>query len=352
MDQANEPIPELEARELRASDNPGLAWRALAALFVAGGTMGTLSLLLPHQMSFDMPGLWSNVVLAYGAAAIILLGYRFLPTWAVGAFVVLGILTITRAIYLSHDASGYYAIWYVWVGLYTFFFLGVRWGLLGIALVGVTYAWVLYELPGEADELGRWTMTLVTVGVGGLMVNALAGRLRDLARRSAAIAGERADLMVALEQAARTDDLTGLPNRRAWNEELDREVARARREATPLCVAVIDLDRFKDYNDMLGHQAGDRFLKMVSSMWRERLRSTDILARYGGEEFSLALPGCDTRDAIELLERLNDSLPEAQTSSAGVAEWNGEEDPAELLGRADKALYEAKEAGRDRVMVA
>jgi diguanylate cyclase (GGDEF)-like protein len=345
-------LPASQAGPTAVTDSPTLAWRALAALFFAGATMGTLSLLLPHPMVYDEPGLWSNVALAYAAGAGLLLGARVLPAWAIQVFVLLGVLTITRAVYLSHDPSGYYSVWYVWVGLYSFFFLGLRWGVLGVALVGISYAWVLAELPGESDTIGRWTMTLVTVGVGGIMVNTLAGRLRNLAERHAAIAGERAQLMVALEEAARTDDLTGLPNRRAWDEELTREVRRAAREAVPLCVAVIDLDRFKEFNDLLGHQAGDRFLKTVSAAWRERLRSTDVLARYGGEEFALALPGCDTRDALELLERLRAGLPDAQTCSAGVAEWNGEEAPHDLLGRADRALYAAKEAGRDRIMVA
>jgi diguanylate cyclase (GGDEF)-like protein len=305
--------------------------------------MGAISLVLPHPAAYDEVGLWSNVVVALLASGTLLVGSRMLPAWAIQIFVLVGILVITRAVLLSHGANGYYPIWYVWVGLYSFFFFGRRFGIISIVAVGLTYGYALTQLPIESDTLARWLMILTTVCVGGLMVDLLAGRLRRLAEGYAAVAGER---------AARTDELTGLANRRAWEEELIREVARAGREQTPLCIAVLDLDRFKAFNDRFGHQAGDRYLKSVSAIWQTRLRSTDVLARYGGEEFALALPGCDIDDATDLVERLCASLPEGQSCSGGVAQWNGEERPATLVGRADRALYEAKEAGRDRIMVA
>ncbi len=174
--------------------------------------------------------------------------------------------------------------------------------------------------------------------------------MRRTARESASIARERADLMAALVEVARTDDLTGLPNRRAWDEALDRELARARRESTPLCIGIIDLDRFKDYNDVNGHQAGDRVLKQLAAAWREELRTTDILARYGGEEFAFALPGCDLGDAATLVERLRAATPAGQTASAGLVLWDGDESAEHLFGRADKALYQAKASGRDRIV--
>jgi diguanylate cyclase len=152
--------------------------------------------------------------------------------------------------------------------------------------------------------------------------------------------------------AARTDDLTGLLNRRAWDTELSRELARADRDGRPLCVAIIDLDRFKQYNDAHGHQAGDRFLKTVAGGWSEELRSSDILARYGGEEFSLAMPATDLEGAEQMLHRLRRALPEAQTCSAGVCLWDGEESAEKLTARADTALYSAKAAGRDTVVSA
>ena len=163
---------------------------------------------------------------------------------------------------------------------------------------------------------------------------------------------ERADLLARLEESARTDDLTGLLNRRAWEEQLPREMARARRAAHPLCVAMLDLDFFKAYNDERGHQAGDRLLKQSTAAWGDELRASDILARYGGEEFTVALPGCTLADAKSIVERLRGSMPAGQTVSAGVACWNGRESAEELVGRADAALYEAKRTGRDRLVTA
>jgi diguanylate cyclase (GGDEF)-like protein len=175
--------------------------------------------------------------------------------------------------------------------------------------------------------------------------------LRLLASEAGA-AMERADLLARLEAVARTDDLTGLPNRRAWEEELPRELARAQRDERPLSVAMLDLDHFKAFNDRRGHQAGDRLLKQAASDWAARLRIVDVLARYGGEEFALALPGCRLEDALPLLETLRAATPAGQTCSAGVACWDGEESIDELLGRADAALYAAKRAGRNRTVTA
>lgn len=163
---------------------------------------------------------------------------------------------------------------------------------------------------------------------------------------------ERADLLARLEASARTDDLTGLLNRRAWEEELPREMARARRAAHPLCVAMLDLDLFKAYNDERGHQAGDRLLKQSTASWANELRASDILARYGGEEFTVALPGCTLADAKTIVERLRSTMPAGQTVSAGIACWNGRESAEDLVGRADAALYEAKRTGRDRLVTA
>jgi diguanylate cyclase (GGDEF)-like protein len=151
---------------------------------------------------------------------------------------------------------------------------------------------------------------------------------------------------------ARTDDLTGLSNRRAWDEQLPRELARAKRDERPVCVAMVDLDRFKEYNDEHGHQAGDRLLKQIAAIWRDVLRPTDVLARYGGEEFIVLLPNCPLDRAIEVIERLRGIIPEAETCSAGVACWDRLEGAEALVNRADDALYRAKREGRDRVVSA
>jgi GGDEF domain-containing protein len=123
------------------------------------------------------------------------------------------------------------------------------------------------------------------------------------------LAVEISPLVSRLEGLARTDPLTGVPNRRVWEEELPRELERARRMGTGLCVAMIDLDNFKAYNDRFGHQAGDLVLKEAASAWRAEVRSTDLLARYGGEEFVVLLPACALEDAVRIVERLRVVTP-------------------------------------------
>ena len=176
--------------------------------------------------------------------------------------------------------------------------------------------------------------------------------LIDVLAAEAAVAEGRAELLDRFERIARTDDLTGLPNRRAWEEELPRELARAWRQDTAVCVAMLDLDGFKAFNDERGHQAGDRLLKEAAGAWRSALRPYDLLARYGGEEFGVILPGCGLADGIAIVDRLRAATPAGVSCSGGIAEWDCEEHPEGLVGRADGALYEAKRTGRDRTVSA
>jgi diguanylate cyclase (GGDEF)-like protein len=157
---------------------------------------------------------------------------------------------------------------------------------------------------------------------------------------------------VQLKALATVDELTGLPNRRAWTAELPVAIEQARRSGESLAVALLDLDHFKRFNDAFGHPAGDRLLKACAAGWRTRLRMGDLLARYGGEEFILLLPGAAADDAEALLGRLRDTTPAGQTFSAGLAAWDGVAGSEELIAEADTALYAAKAAGRDRVVVA
>jgi diguanylate cyclase (GGDEF)-like protein len=119
-----------------------------------------------------------------------------------------------------------------------------------------------------------------------------------------------------------------------------------------LAVAQSDLDHFKRFTDAFGHLAGDRLLKACAGAWRERLRAGDLLARYGGEEFILLLPGAEASDAEGLLGRLRECMPEGQTFSAGLVTWDRTAGSEELIAEADRALYTAKSAGRDRVVLA
>ena len=340
-----------DAFDEQSAESPRFMWVMLAVLYLSGATIGALSVLLPHPESFDETALWSNIALAYAGGAICLFGARRWPVWPLYVMVALGVVAVTRAAYYSHDPSGFYTLLYVWIGLYTVFFFPRGIATLYLVAVGAAYA-ILLVIEDENAALARWVTTIGTIVLAAFLIDSLVRRVRRMAREAASIARERAELMATLAEVARTDELTGLPNRRAWDEALARELARARRDGTPLCIGIVDLDRFKEYNDIYGHQGGDRLLKELAAAWQQELRATDVLARYGGEEFALALPGCDLGDSAAIVERLRAATPAEQTASAGLIRWDGEESAEELFGRADKALYAAKEGGRDRIVSA
>jgi diguanylate cyclase len=160
----------------------------------------------------------------------------------------------------------------------------------------------------------------------------------------------------------RHDQLTGALNRKGLDEALGREVARAGRRATPLCLALLDVDNFKALNDGFGHQTGDDALVHLASVIRETLRPHDTLARYGGEEFIVLLPDTGIEDAVNALARLQRELTKRFflhrndriliTFSAGATRVDPAEDCGAAIARADAAMYQAKRAGKNRVVVA
>jgi diguanylate cyclase (GGDEF)-like protein len=175
--------------------------------------------------------------------------------------------------------------------------------------------------------------------------------LRLIAAQAAA-AIEHAGLRERLGELALSDPLTGLATRRMWDQELPRELARARRGETPVCIAVLDLDHLGAFNMLRGEQEGDRLLKEAASSWASALRDVDFIARFEGGEFGVVLPGCTLGEACDVMDRVRGLTPRTQTASAGVAMWNGEE-PAELLhARCQDALTTAKGAGRDMTIAA
>jgi diguanylate cyclase (GGDEF)-like protein/PAS domain S-box-containing protein len=191
----------------------------------------------------------------------------------------------------------------------------------------------------------RWSSTL---DADESLVYARATDVTELKR----IESERENLLTEVAALARSDALTGLPNRRALDEQLPREMARARRAETGLCLAIIDLDRFKAFNDENGHLAGDAMLRECAVAWDSQLRGSDTIVRYGGEEFLVVIPDAGLEQAAELVERLRAVTPDEQTCSAGLACWDFSESADELVDRADSALYRAKAAGRDRLVQA
>jgi diguanylate cyclase (GGDEF)-like protein len=171
-------------------------------------------------------------------------------------------------------------------------------------------------------------------------------QLLSLLANSSGAALDRAELIAKLTEHAVTDELTGLPNRRAWNAHLEHALARSRRTREPLCVLLLDLDGFKEVNDRQGHAAGDELLVQVAGAWLDAVRETDVLGRLGGDEFAVVLERADRLVADEVVTRLCESMPAPHTASVGLAVWNGQETPAELMARADAHMYLRKAAAR------
>ncbi|MDO8361124.1 MAG: diguanylate cyclase [Devosia sp.] len=207
---------------------------------------------------------------------------------------------------------------------------------------------------------GRWLQLRTRPTSNGFVLVVVS----DMTKVKQAEAALRA-LTEQLTLLATTDGLTGLANRRAFDQALEIEIARCRRDGTPLALVMIDVDRFKLYNDDYGHPAGDEALKAVGRCLRQALkRPGDLAARYGGEEFVAILPGCTEDEALFIAEGFRDELKERAiryargiggklTVSVGLAildEADGALSVSDLVRRADEALYDAKDAGRDRAM--
>ena len=180
---------------------------------------------------------------------------------------------------------------------------------------------------------------------------ATSGMLRLLAAQ-AAVAIEHAGLRARMETLSLTDELTGVATRRVFEDELPRELARARRGEHPVAVAMLDIDHLGAFNMLRGEREGDRLIKEAAALWRNELREVDVLARLEGGSFAVVLPNCGLGEAIDVMDRVRAATPRDQTASAGVGRWDGEE-PSELLqARCDDALAAAKQAGRNVTIAA
>ncbi len=184
-----------------------------------------------------------------------------------------------------------------------------------------------------------------------------ARRIREAVAQAAPVLGNLRNLAIA-ELRAATDRLTGLPNQRAVQDTLKRMVAQASRTVTPLTAVLLDLDHFKEINDVYGHDRGDEVLAAVGVAMRNAMRDSDFVGRYGGEEFLLLLPATDTEGAVQVAEAVRSAISAIHisavrqriTASAGVATLPRDAgDSVTLFRAADRALYAAKTAGRDRV---
>jgi len=321
--------------------------RTFTYLFGTGATLVLLSLLFPHSPGRDTTGLLITTLGAYLVAIGFLVAWDRLPLWAFEASPLAGTVVVSLAVYFSGpEAATAYALFYLWVALAACYFLRPPVAFTHLCIASAAYALVLVLSPGHVMLPGlTWAMVTGTLAVLGILMTTLRGQLDQLVKQLAA--------------AARTDSLTQLANRRELEERFAAELERSTRTARPLSIVVLDLDWFKEYNDRFGHSAGDRVLVLLAQALKRATRTSDVVARLGGEEFGVLAPETDETEAYLLSERLRAEVrsafareTEKMTISCGVASF-----PihgitlGELLHAADRALYEAKESGRDRSVV-
>jgi diguanylate cyclase (GGDEF)-like protein len=307
-----------------------LGLKGRAAPFIALILAGFLVAPLP-------PADRSSPLVAAGALlALVILGVVALPWERLPrSFQVLPMLACLAVVALMRDAEGGSASAESALALVPVFWCALYgtprqlWLVIGgMALIFVMPRMLIGGAKYPVTEWERAIMWPLTGLLMGLTVQSLVVRTK----RQAAL----------LKELAGTDALTGVANRRTWDESLTREIERSTRAGEPLVLVLLDLNGFKAYNDVHGHPAADRFLKETTSAWAGALRPTDTLARLGGDEFGLLLPGLSSEEAENVVRRLEELVPAGQSFSAGLVETDGSERPEDLLVRADAVLYSSK----------
>jgi diguanylate cyclase (GGDEF)-like protein len=317
-----------------------------AGLFAGGALLTFATMIAPHPPQLDVAGAWLLVLACAVMAAIFWLGRDGLPFGVLFVGILIGTLMISSGVYINGERDGGAAalneLYYVWPVIFSAYYFSVRVLAMQIAFVAACYAGVLLLVHPGPIGVTRWLIVVTMVmGVGGL-ISRLQVRVNDLVER--------------LSDAARRDSLTGLLNRRGFEERLEGELGRATRSERPIGLILGDIDRFKTVNDRLGHPAGDAVLLRVASLLKSVGRRADTVARLGGEEFIFIVPDADAEMAFELAERARltveqafavDALP--LTISFGTVAFPADGTTAgSLLESADRALYAAKNAGRNR----
>jgi diguanylate cyclase (GGDEF)-like protein len=308
-----------------------------AAMYGGAAFDGAIEALIPGDPSFAI----APVILAGVAVAALLAFGPRMPRWALGALGPVGVALIAEAL-VGSPGAGDGAVLYVWPVLWMTFFFGRRGALVIVPCVAIAHLIVLLALPEASSYAGRWIDVMVSVTVVAGVVLTLVGRNDRLLDR--------------LADEARTDALTGLLNRRGFDERATLELARARREGEAIALAEFDIDHFKRVNDEWGHEVGDRVLVRLGRLLASTSRDIDVVARFGGEEFVVLLPGNDAASAEAFAERVRaalathaDGLPAVRVS-AGVLATRVPVSINAMLQGADSALYNAKRGGRDRTV--
>jgi diguanylate cyclase (GGDEF)-like protein/putative nucleotidyltransferase with HDIG domain len=329
---------------LGASFRASLVAKVLAVLFAAGASLAALTVALPHAAHMNELGMLLIVADAYLVAAVLHTQAARLPAWTMQATLAWGSTLITGVAYFSGESPSPLVFFYLWVFLYASYFFTSRQAAAQIVYVGLVYGALLVARAPLSAVAAWWLVGMGTLLVGAIVIMVMRARVELLIAR--------------LYNAARTDPLTKLSNRRGFRELLDLELERARRSGTTMAVLVGDLDNFKDVNDRSGHKVGDEALKRAAKLLCDGKREIDTVARVGGEEFSLILPDTGRNGALALAERLRrtlhdefagDSTPLTISFGLSVYPEHGET-AAALLHAADQALYGAKQNGRNRTL--
>jgi diguanylate cyclase (GGDEF)-like protein len=320
------------------SYGPQYRWRLLAAAFV--GNVLPLGVATAGDFGSHPPVFFAGAIGACAAAmTVVLVPRRHRVPFYLGAYGGLPCLALLQA-ESGGPASGYSVLLMmpmIWFGLQA----SDR-ELIAAGVVLAACSFLPMLVVGPPAYPVDWAHAALLVLVGG----AVAGSLRALSR-------EMSRLTDRLRREAVADDLTGLLNRRGWEDGARRELARAERGHLPAVLVTIDLDGLKEINDAYGHEEGDRVLRETAERLVRALRESDVVARLGGDEFAALL--CEARldDALTIVERLREVTPRRGRFSAGVATWRGgTEQLGDLLRRADLALYAAKAGGGGRSEIA
>jgi diguanylate cyclase (GGDEF)-like protein len=308
-----------------------------AAIYGIAGLDGAIEGLLPADPPFS---LLPVAVVFVMFAALMAIGPR-LPRRGLALLGPIGVVLIAYALATTPgpgDAAVLYALPVFW----TTFFFGRRGAGAILVCVAIGQAIALLAMPSADAYPGRWLDVMVSACGVALVVLVLEHRNELLMKR--------------LAEQARTDPLTGLLNRRGFDEHAARELAHAGRDKGSIALATFDIDHFKRINDRWGHVTGDRVLVHLAGVLATESRSIDVAARLGGEEFAVLMPGSDLAGAEAFTERVrrallvsDSGLPDVRVS-AGITATGAALEVQTMLERADSALYAAKRGGRNRTV--
>jgi len=265
------------------------------------------------------------------------------------------------AYFFTNAQRGAFLVFFVFILTFGFFRLNRREFIRLGAFAIVGYACVIFLLwytqPQYVDikfDLLRGFVLLITV----FWFSLIGGYQYDLRMRLKATLKSLEEANYKLNELATTDELTGINNRRELLRKLRNDIMRAKRFDLPLTILMVDVDRFKQINDNYGHQKGDEVLKGIAKIFADNLRNVDYVGRYGGEEFLVVLPNTDKKGGVVVAEKLREKIEEESfadeikaTASFGVAELGKDENLNSFVNRADGAMYEAKQRGRNQVVV-